>query len=425
MQFSSSFLVFSFLFCSCLLHSQMESFVFENEIYKPNISSVKFNLTGNMHSYPLLELGSNMTLSLSFDDLDGDFKNYFYSIIHCDKNWKPSDIDELDYVEGFNEVDIIDFGSSIQARQNYTHYRFRFPNEDIRPVISGNYLLVIFEDEEEVEPVITRRFMVSEKWAQITATSVKPANVEKLNTHQELSVQIDLNNKYISDPVDELELCILQNGRWDNAIMGAKADYVTNSQLFFKRYDQFAFPALKEFRFFDIRTLDFARQNVLDFEYDGNLIYALLEKDYQRYNRVFMSENDLNGDFIIQNQDRNDANLKSEYVHMIFSLEANFPFSDKEVYLIGAFSDWKARSIYKMEYNEEKRMYLGEAVFKQGYYNYMYALVDPETGLTDIEAIEGDWYETENEYLILCYFSEFGSRYDRLAGFSTMRVNAP
>jgi hypothetical protein len=28
--------------------------------------------------------------------------------------------------------------------------------------------------------------------------------------------------------------------------------------------------------------------------------------------------------------------------------------------------------------------------------------------------LEGDWYETENDYAILVYFRPFGSRYDRL-----------
>lgn len=415
--------IFIFSFLHSPLFAQINELIYDNEVYMDNIKTVKFNLTGNMHSYPILDLGSNSTLSLSFDDLEGDFKNYFYSIIHCDKNWNPSRLDELDYVDGFNELDIIEFGSSIQAKQNYTHYRLRFPNNDIRPIISGNYLLVVYLDDEEILPVISRRFMVTEKLVNIRAKFVKPTNVSKLNTHQELSIQLDIKNNYISDPVDELELNILQNGRWDNAIIRAKADYVSNQELFFKRYDQFAFPALKEFRFFDIRTLNFARQNVLDFEYDANTIYALLEKDFQRYNRVFISDSDLNGDFIIQNQDRNDAHLKSEYVHLIFSLEANFPFLDQDVYLVGAFSDWKPRKEYKMEYNAERRMYLCEAMFKQGYYNYMYALVNPETKAIDIESLEGNWYETENEYLILCYLSEFGSRYDRLAGFRSMRIN--
>jgi hypothetical protein len=329
----------------------------------------------------------------------------------------------MEYVDGFNEVDINDFGSSVQARQNYSHYFLRIPNQDIQPLISGNYLLIVYEDEEKVRPIITRRFMVTENIVALRSQFMKPTNVELLNTHQEIGLTIDLNNTYVSDPMDELEVCVLQNGRWDNAITGKKADYILNNQLQFRRFDQFTFPGMKEFRFFDIRTMDFARQNVLDFEYDGDQIYALLEKDFPRNNRVFLSDDDLNGDFIIQNQDRNDARLKSEYVHMIFTLDTPIPYPNHDVYLIGAFSDWKARPQYKMTFDYDRLSYYGECKFKQGYYNYMYALVDKKTGSIDLEALEGNWYETENEYLILCYFSEFGARYDRLVGFNRMRAN--
>lgn len=424
----------SFLKVTCIIiclsfspwaYGQYEDLVFDNEVYLPNLSTVKFHRTGSQHSYPVIPLGGSIRLELSFDDMDADFKDYYYKIIHCDKNWNPSDLDELDYMDGFNEVEIRDFAGSVQSKLSYTHYSFRFPNDDIRPQISGNYLLAIYEDEYETTPAITRRFMIFEEKVNLTAMHTKPSDVSKFDTHHEFSVSVDTKSFYISDPQDELEIFALQNGRWDNAIKGQKADYIVGNKLEFRRNGKFSFPALKEFRFFDIRTLSYARETVLEIEYDGREIYALLEKDPQRYNRVFMSEYDLNGDFVIENKDRNDDMHKSEYVHVIFNLEAKVPYALSDIYLVGGFSDWKPKEEYKLLYNSDQQLYQAECLFKQGYYNYMYAVVDKEDQKMSLETIEGNWFETENEYLFLCYFSEFGSRYDRIVDYNFVQVNKP
>lgn len=53
---------------------------------------------------------------------------------------------------------------------------------------------------------------------------------------------------------------------------------------------------------------------------------------------------------------------------------------------------------------------------KFGVHNYQYVWLPmgEQRALTD--AVEGNYFNTENEYLILVYHRRFGSRYDKLIG---------
>ena len=74
--------------------------------YLDYIASGKFHHRGLPVSMPIIDLGSSGKLDLSFDDLEGGEKDFNYRIIHCDKNWNPSNLDEYDYIEGFNDEEI-------------------------------------------------------------------------------------------------------------------------------------------------------------------------------------------------------------------------------------------------------------------------------------------------------------------------------
>ena len=66
-----------------------EDFYHEDYIYQENIKSVKFYATNNPLSYPVSNL-SGIPLYFEFDDIDGDNKNYYYKILHCDMDWNIS-----------------------------------------------------------------------------------------------------------------------------------------------------------------------------------------------------------------------------------------------------------------------------------------------------------------------------------------------
>lgn len=402
--------------------SGQQNITYDNMVYVPYIKSVTFNHRSVETSLPIIDINTGFqgALSLEFDDMEGEFKNYTYRIIHCDKDWYPSDLDEIEYLDGFNDEELETFAFSSNAYSEYTHYSLRLPNDDVNWTLSGNYLLIIDDDDQGV-PVITRRFMVAERGVSIGYQLRKPRNVQKMNTHQEIDLSISYENTRISRPREELYVTIVQNGNWNSALQNLQGTFNVGQMMKFNQYDQITFPALKEFRNFDIRTLEYATEFVNSIDRDDYETTVLLDLNKKRFDRNFIHQIDANGYFILDNADARNAEVSSEYCNVIFNLESHKEF-DGEVYMVGSFCDWQAKDDYRLDYDPDQGLYLGQAEFKQGFYDYMFAL-EREDGYLDIDFLEGSYFETENDYHILVYYRPFGALYDRLLGVTSFNSN--
>ena len=420
--------------------AQYESLYFEDYIYTENIKSVKFTVNGLYLTYPIIELGSPGSLLLRFDDLDGGNRFFSYRVIHCDQNWTPSELDYQEYVDGWEEDEIRNSSYSVNTRVPFTHYWLTLPNADYRLTKSGNYLLVVYEDGLEY-PILTRRFMVVERLTEPYGKSVNPVQVENLRTHHEINIDLDIKDLVVRNPPNDISVTVLQNGRWDNAIEGIRprnAFIATTSRpvmiqepgepailrvkngnfLNFDYRNEIVFPAGKEFRNIDIRTLRFRSEFVLDIDYQDDAINVVAVREHPRARISYLSNEDINGKFVIRTGDDQSHDLESEYVNVLFTLDVDYPY-DGNVYLFGAISDWQPQEDFRMEYDEEYSAYFLEATLKQGYYNYVYMFENRE-GQLDEAVVDGNWYETLNDYTLLVYYRPFGARYDRLVGAKTL-----
>ena len=406
---------------ACLLRAQ--DFIYDNNVYVDYIKSVKLSHLGLETSYPIVDFGSGYQgrIILSFDDLEGGYKRYTYRVIHCDMNWGPStQMEEIEYLEGFNYQDIDDYVYSTNGYSDYTHYRLVLPNDDLKWIVSGNYLLVIYDEDLQV-PVITRRFMVAENIVNIAWEVIKPRNVRLIDTHNEIRFSVSYKNVRINQPRFELFATVMQNGNWNTAKIGLEGNYERGEALFFDQFDRISFPALKEFRNFDIRPLSYTTEFVNSIEQDEVETTVLLDLNKKRSTRNFLDEIDANGFFIIDNERYPDPEVSSEYCNVIFSLEVPTLF-ERDLFIVGGFSDWQARDEYKLEFDPVNQIYRGEAYFKQGYYDYLFALRNDD-GSLDFTTVEGSWFETENDYQIIIYYREFGSFYDRIIAVQNFNSN--
>jgi hypothetical protein len=68
-----------------------------------------------------------------------------------------------------------------------------------------------------------------------------------------------------------------------------------------------------------------------------------------------------------------------------------------------------------MTFNPKTYTYETQILLKQGFYNYNYVTLDENDEMSTTE-INGSFDETENEYILLVYYSKFGSNYDRVIG---------
>ena len=391
----------------------------ENHIYQTNIKSVKFHLNGLPLTQPIIGLNSSSQLQLRFDDLDGDTKNYIYSVEHCNADWSPSSLDVTEYLVGFNTEEIRNLDFSEITRRQFTHYFLNFPNNEMGVTKSGNYLLHVFNDDTG-EPVITRRFMVVDTQIGILAEFKNPIDAGKVKTHQRIDLRVNYEDSDLSNPMDNVTASIYQNGNWDRSMLGLKPIFDANNELQFSPQDQIVFPAGKEFRYVDTRSIRYRSERVEAIEEYGDGYVIFVEKDKNRYFRNYFSDEDINGQFIIGTNDRNNQMLNADYVWTNFVLESESPFSDgSEVYVTGNFSDYQCRPENRLVYNPEEAGYSGEILLKQGVYNYLYTVM--QDGNPDHERLEGNYYETENEYTILIYFRKLSDRYDQLVGARTVQ----
>ena len=463
-----------------IIFSQDENLRYENYIYKDNLRTVKFTSNGNYNlqtragiigvkaTYPIVRLGSDQ-LFLSFDDIDGDVKSYVYTLQHCNADWTPSTLTEMDYIDGFTEEDMDEYEYSFNTYSIYTHYNLVLPNEDMRFTKSGNYILKVYEDEDERILALTRRFMVVEPIMQILPRPVRPAIVSKIKTHQEIDFVVSHENFEVRNPRTELKATILQNGRWDNAVMNIAPQFTRTEEQLFTYQDKVVFPAGKEFRPLDMRSfkygsLDIANVNLVNEEFFD----VTLHGDKKRNRSVHLDVFDLNGEYIVENRDdininirrgnrqniqdlqqtnRNLANqgldtipitsglnisfetinsfepsdhdIKSEYANVLFSLYSPTEYYERDVYIFGGLTDWQIKPEFKMVYNHQVSSYVARPELKQGYYDYYYVTVDKKDGKIEYEETEGNWFETENTYTILIYFRPFGVRYDKLVAAGT------
>lgn len=402
---------------------QDQSFLYKDHTYLDNIRSVKFFLGEVYISYPIIRLGSGQQLTLIFDDLSTNAKYYTYRLIHCDKDWRPSNLSELEYLEGFSGERIDDFQYSFKTRTPFVNYQLKLPNEDITWTKSGNYLLVVFDADRGQIPAFTRRFVVVEDFVRIQPAMTRPAVVGKSRTHHEIDFLVNHEYLDIRNPRAEVSATILQNGRWDNAMQGLAPFLIKGKSLVFDYTDQIVFPAGKEFRYLDMRSLRFGSENISTIETYEDGFEVMLFRDNKRLERPTVFRNDLNGNFVIETTDQRDFDLSSDYAQVLFSLYSPTVYDDHDLYVVGGFNGWQLKPENKMVYNNSVNGYVAKILLKQGYYDYAYALVPRSGSVQQLNTaeIEGDWFETNNDYTILIYYKPFGGRYDQVIGSVTFQ----
>lgn len=134
-----------YLSTSLLLLSFSIAFSQEKEVNPPfNIKTITFVQSGQ-NMIPIFKLGDSF--QLQFDDLHGTEDNFYYTIKHCDYNWKQSQLSSNEYLGGFDDQRIIDYTNSFNTLQLYSHYRVSFPNKFTQIKVSGNYIISILNED--------------------------------------------------------------------------------------------------------------------------------------------------------------------------------------------------------------------------------------------------------------------------------------
>ena len=417
------FFVFACVMLFSFLNAQSDwnDIQFTDHVYVDGIESITFQAGNYALSDPITTLGGE-PLTLEFDDLEEESRYLKYTIIHCTHDWQPSDLNPIEYINGFSE-DIIDrYNYSFNTIQHYMRYSVTFPNENLSPAISGNYIIFVYDDTPD-NPILTRRFMILEN-SQVGITGDVHASSEVADrfTKQEVDFSVSCGSYIIRNPAMTLHATIKQNGRWDNAIYGLTYRSGYPGEFSFD-YDngQNTFPGGAEFRTFDLRTLRSNGDRVVGINFDHHRNQAYILQDDARPFSAYESRSTNNGACIYRNIDI-PHDYSEDYVYTHFTLKSSFPFTDGDVYVFGQLTDWQIKPEAKLVFNEQYNFWETDFPVKQGIYNYQYVYVPH--GSTEIDAtyIEGSHYETRNLYTIFIYFREEGGSYDKLIGVKRIKA---
>lgn len=386
-------------------------------VFKESVHSVQLYRDGWKLSYPIIDLNSNLALELSFDDISPDIGNYYYKIVHCNFDWTPTNINEGDYVNGIFPAQINNYKLSFNTYFSYVHYTLKLPNEDFSFTISGNYALVVFEDMDESKLVLIKRFFISDALVNVTANVNRPVLSMYRNTSHEINLNIETGSYSIDNPYNDVKVAILQNGRFDQSITNLKPLYDKNGILEYNYQMENIFPAGNEYRWFDLKSLRYQSPYIKSVVYkDGHFVADLFPDPIKANSRYFF-EDDLNGKYYIEIQEEQEDDIDADYVYVNFHLPWRSPEENGDFYVMGNLSGSVFSDKNRMQYNSESSAYELTMLLKQGYYNYRYEFLRNGLETGDASLTEGNYYETENDYLVLVYHRGSSSRYDRLIGY--------
>ena len=367
----------------------------------------------NRYERPYLVLGEDRQLEISFDELSHNTHQYSYTVIHCNSDWKQSQLLSSDYLHGFTHADITDYDYSVNTQQLYTHYRFLIPNEDMQITASGNYTIKIYEDGDENRTVGYVCFQVVEPLVKIDCRQRANTDIELYGRYQQLDIDVSTGNLKLVNPQNDIKIVVQQNGRLDNQVYTPQPTYIEANKIRYINCKDLIFEAGNEYRHFDISSLYFMGNNVDRIHFDRSYYYAYLFTDESKAEKEYISEFDNNGGYIINAERSEDDDYEADYMFVFFSFSVQPQFLGN-VYILGDLTYNQFDRSSRMEY--QNNSYYGSLYLKQGGYDYSYVIKSDKEPQAISEVTEGNHWQTSNEYRIYVYYRPFGSRADRLVG---------
>lgn len=384
----------------------------QTEIIPPyNIKTISF-IQSNENVVPIFKLGDGF--QFQFDDLFGNEANYYFEIVHCDYNWIPTDIPKTDYMKGFDGQRIQEYENSVNTLQMYSHYKLPIPNQYMQLRISGNYILKILNESRDV--ILSRKFIVYEDLVTVPMQIKRARTANYLDYKHNVEFSIKSQAINFQNPLKSIKVCLMQNGQLNTAIQNIVPQYTIGNDLIYKYDTQTQFWAGNEFLYFDNSDIRSAGNNISRVDSSSGIYNTNLYTNNARANYPYSLTPDVNGNFVVRNIGGTKNEIEADYAWVYFSLSAPSFMKNKGIYITGMFNNYSLSPEYKMDFNKEKNTYEKAILIKQGFTNFQYQIADDKGNIDAENAIDGNFWQTENEYILLVYYRENNDRYERVIG---------
>lgn len=402
-------------------------------IFAPSFRTLKITNPDNFMAPPVIRMNSADRLVVTFDEIAEDHRDLQYRLLHCNADWQPSRLVESEYLDGFNIADIEDFAYSENTFVHFVNYRIIIPEEGMLPLVSGNYLLQVFERDAPDDTILQVRFMVSEDLASLSGGSTPRTDMGHNAEWQQLDFAVSFPELKGANPYQDIIISMVQNGSEITRRTLTRPQRVEGSTLFYQHLPELLFPAGNEYRRFESVSNGFAGMNVDSLRYGGSNYHVWLKKDSPRALRSYEYDSTQHGRYLVREYNATDSDLGADYITVNFLLDLPEQ-RGVDIYVDGEMTDNRFDSSNRMVYDPEKRAYRLALPLKQGAYNYRYLAVPANTSpvadsskpftthglLAPTALVEGNKYETSNEYWVGVYYRPAGARADRLIGFKTL-----
>jgi hypothetical protein len=400
------FILFLSLFCLTV------SAQIQTEIAPPyNIKTASFT-QNNQNVVPFFRVGDSF--EFQFDDLYGNEADYYFQITHCDYNWVPTDIPKSEYLTGFDDQKIQEYVNSFNTLQTFTHYKLSIPNNYTKIKLSGNYVLTILNSDKEV--VLKRYFVLYENRLPVALKIKRPRTVKSIYSKHNLDFEINTENFLLQNPTQNLKVVLLQNANFNTAIKNIVPQYNLGNVFVYKYDQQTQFWAGNEFLNFDSKDIKNANNYVSIVNSDNGIYNTHLYANNAKANFPYTNYSDLNGNFTIRKFDAENNTIESDYSWVYFTLSVPLANPSSSIYVLGMFNNYSTSPEFKMDFNTKKGLYEKAILIKQGFTNYQYVTVNNKGVIDQENAVDGNFYQTENDYTVLVYYKGSIDRYERVVG---------
>lgn len=386
-----------------------------NGIFNPRFKTLQVKVDGNDYVPPVITLGTDDRIIITFDELTEEHSYLRYSLVHCDAQWNPSRLVESEYVDGFNLGEVEDYEYSQLTKTHYVHYSIALPNNEVSFTVSGNYLLRVFPENNPDEVLLQARFMVNEAKAFVGAGITSRTDVDYNGAHQQLSLEVDAGKLNIQNMYGDFTVVVSQNSRVDNEIVLTSPLRVSSRKIYYEHLLPLVFKAGNEYRRMEIVSVNYPGMGVAELGYSEPYYHQVLYTDQVRAETQYLYDRTQFGRFTIREYNSSQSDIEADYVLTHFTL--NIPEQyNYGIFLDGDFTHRRFDPESRMVFNRVTGLYEKTLLLKQGAYNYQYLAVPFGTMKGETAPIEGDYYETVNEYFVKVYCRCHGERYDRLVG---------
>lgn len=389
---------------------------YRTQIFHPGIKTLQIGIVGVKVGLPIIQLGGQEVLQVSFDEMSREQHSYSYKVIHCNADWTPSSLNSTEYLSGFTTANITDYATSLNTTYLYTHYSFLMPNNDMGFKVSGNYVAIVYEDNKQDEPIAQACFSIVDPKVNVTASVRGNTDTELSGRLQQLDFEVALNGYVVRDVAEELKVVVRQNNRIDNQVTDLQPTYFSNSSLRYINNKALIFEGGNEYHRFDISSVYAAGEGVSSIPFITPHYEAFLNDNKIQGSKPYVYDQDVNGKFIINMQRAQNVDTEADYMMVHFNLPIKQPFFDGQLYLGGEFNYNLLNDASRLKYDGKSESYTKSVLLKQGGYNYQFWFVPKGEQKASPERVDGSYWQTNNEYTIYIYDRPFGERYDKLIG---------